>query len=258
MNNDTQKETTIDDLDINTPSNTTEEEHVLTIDKSTNENISTIRENTIERNKLEVDLEEYVDINELGKEEMAESSSVPSSTITESSIARNELDVDLVDINKVGVEDETTQSEHDENINSTTKLNEAGKREIRIEVDETVTKVHERDNKIKKYFVLGLIVICVIIAILIRNVIINNKYELFIRNVKAAAADFMEDDSNASTMYALYNETIDNYIINVNELERKEYIKFELKNPKTGEDMRGTKVEVKLVNGKIEYIYPAG
>lgn len=253
------------DLNLDTP-NEVKEEVILTINENLNSVASTTTSEAIDRGKVEIDYDEYVDFSELGKNEEIKDSSninVPTSIESETQIDRNKVDSVVVEINNLDNPNDTdgdgqvSQEEHDENINSTTKLNEAGKKEIRIEVDETVTKVHDKDRKIKKLILTVFIIIGLGILLLIRNAIINSKYDLFIRNVKSSAQKYMEDDSNASYLYALYSETIDEISISVTDLKRRGFIDFELENPKTHEDMSDTKVVVTLDGGTLVYTYPA-
>ena len=255
-------------LNLDTP-NEEKEEVILDLSGTTTTDVnsnSTIVEEYVSRGKVEIDMEEYVDFSELGKNEEVvpiTNESIPTSIESNATIDRNKVDTAVKDINNLDAANDTdgdgevTQEELDENINSTTKVNEAGKKEIRMEVNETVTRVHEKDRKVKKLIAAVFIVIGIVILILIRGAIIDNKYDIFIRDVKTAAQKYMEDDSNASYVYALYNETIDELTISVSDLKRRGFIDFELIDPKTKEDMSDTKVVVTLEGGTLVYTYPA-
>ena len=255
-------------LNLDTP-NEEKEEVILDLSGTTTTDVnsnSTIVEEDVSRGKVEIDMEEYVDFSELGKSEEVvpiTNESIPTSIESNATIDRNKVDTAVKDINNLDAVNDTdgdgevTQEELDENINSTTKVNEAGKKEIRMEVNETVTRVHEKDRKVKKLIAAVFIVIGIVILMLIRGAIIDNKYDIFIRDVKTAAQKYMEDDSNASYVYALYNETIDELTISVSDLKRRGFIDFELIDPKTKEDMSDTKVVVTLEGGTLVYTYPA-
>ena len=255
-------------LNLDTP-NEEKEEVILDLSGTTTTDVnsnSTIVEEDVSRGKVEIDMEEYVDFSELGKSEEVvpiTNESIPTSIESNATIDRNKVDTAVKDINNLDAVNDTdgdgevTQEELDENINSTTKVNEAGKKEIRMEVNETVTRVHEKDRKVKKLIAAVFIVIGIVILMLIRGAIIDNKYDIFIRDVKTAAQKYMEDDSNASYVYALYNETIDELTISVSDLKRRGFIDFELIDPKTKEDMSDTKIVVTLEGGTLVYTYPA-
>lgn len=255
-------------LNLDTP-NEEKEEVILDLSSTTTTDVnsnSTLVEEDVSRGKVEIDMEEYVDFSELGKNKEVvpiTNESMPTSIESNATIDRNKVDTAVKDINNLDAVNDTdgdgevTQEELDENINSTTKVNEAGKKEIRMEVNETVTRVHEKDRKVKKLIAAVFIVIGIVILILIRGAIIDNKYDIFIRDVKTAAQKYMEDDSNASYVYALYNETIDELTISVSDLKRRGFIDFELIDPKTKDDMSDTKVVVTLEGGTLVYTYPA-
>ena len=256
------------DLNLDTP-NEEKEEVILDLSGTTTADVnsnSTVVTEDVNRGKVEIDMEEYVDFSELGKNEEevpVTSESGPTSIESNATIDRNKVDTAVKDINNLDAASDTdgdgevTQEELDENINSTIKVNEAGKKEIRMEVNETVTRVHEKDRKVKKLIAAVFVVIGIVILILIRGAIIDNKYDIFIRDVKTAAQKYMEDDSNASYVYALYNDTIDELTISVSDLKRRGFIDFELIDPKTKEDMSDTKVVVTLEGGTLVYTYPA-
>jgi len=254
------------DLNLDTP-NEEKEEVILDLSSTTTSDVnanSTIVEENVSRGEVEIDLEEYVDFSVFGKSDEQNTvvpEAVPTSVESNTTIDRNKVDTALQDINNLGAtndnEGEVTQEELDENLNSTTKVNEAGKKEVRIEVNETVTRVHEKDRKIKKIIAAVFIVIGIAIVILVRSMIISNKEDIFIRNVKEAADEYLHDDSNASYLYALYNETIDELTISVSDLKRRGYIDFDLVNPKTKEDLSDTKVVVTLDGGTLIYTFPA-
>lgn len=256
------------DLNLDTP-NEEKEEVILDLSGTTTADVnsnSTVVTEDVNRGKVEIDMEEYVDFSELGKnkEEVPVTSESGTTSIeSNATIDRNKVDTAVKDINNLDAASDTdgdgevTQEELDENINSTTKVNEAGKKEIRMEVNETVTRVHEKDRKVKKLIAAVFVVIGIVILILIRGAIIDNKYDIFIRDVKTAAQKYMEDDSNASYVYALYNDTIDELTISVSDLKRRGFIDFELIDPKTKEDMSDTKVVVTLEGGTLVYTYPA-
>lgn len=252
--------------------NNTENEVILEIDehKNNNNNIEVSHESTnkVSRGNLEIDMEEYVDISSLGKDETnekEENTNEPTHIMNENvTIDRNKMDSTVVDFENINNaadldgDGEVTQEEHDENINQTTKLNEAGKKEIRMEVDERVTLAHEKDRKVSKLVVFILIVVLVIIGFFIRRQVINSKYDLLVREVKTAAEKYLGEDANASSVYALYSERVVSIEINVYDLKRKGYLDdVDLTNPKTGEDMTNTKVVVTLDGGKMVYTYPS-
>ena len=147
-------------LNLDTP-NEEKEEVILDLSSTTTTDVnsnSTIVEEDVSRGKVEIDMEEYVDFSELGKSEEVvpiTNESMPTSIESNATISRNKVDTAVKDINNLDAvndadgDGEVTQEELDENINSTTKVNEAGKKEIRMEVNETVTRVHEKDRKEK-------------------------------------------------------------------------------------------------------------
>lgn len=207
--------------------------------------------NNLNRGKVEIDLNEY--------QELETSTSGNASKVVNNDIERNVLENKINNLETKGIapEEELTQEEHDQNINSATKLNEAGKKEIRMEVDETVSRVHEKDRKRSKLigfiiFVLPLI----IISFFIYRAILNNKHDVLIDNVKKSAQKYMEDDEQASYMYSLMVGKIDSITIKAGELKRRGYIDFDLIDPLTKEDYTDYKIVVNVQKGKLTYTFP--
>ena len=179
------------------------------------------------------------------------------SNIVENSIERNTIDNKLTNIDNNIEEENLTQEEHDENINSETKLNEAGKKEVRIEVDETVTEAHEKDRKKSKLMFLLIIVLpLLIISLLIVHAMRNNKEEVFFNEIKNAGIKYMAKDEQASLTYAFYTEKINEYYLFIEDLKNEGLITKDVIDPKTKENLNDSILYLHMENGELIYTFP--
>lgn len=218
-------------------------------------------ENRINRNSVDMDYTPLESIPNTNQEQaMFDNSNAnvtnnvtPTSSNEEVSVNRNEINVGFVDLEKKEDEnEEVTQEELDENINSATKLNEAGKKEIRMEVDPIVTKAHNKDNKIKKYVTFGLIVIVLIVGFIIFKTARNNNQKAYYNNIKAAAISYIKSEDNKSLLSSLYLEKVNEITVNLTELKNGGYFEKDLKDPITKEDTSKLEVIIYLNGGNVE------
>lgn len=174
-----------------------------------------------------------------------------------SQVTRNAVDLNFVDLEKNPADEKPlTQDELDENILGETKYNEAGKKEIRVEVDPVVTDTHKKDAKIKNLFKFGLLAVAIIIGIFIYMETINNKQELFQREIKAAAEEYINNELNQSILSSLYLGKTNEVIISVSDLSNEGFYEGDFIDPKTKDNVEEQLVRIYLENGKLTYQFP--
>lgn len=179
---------------------------------------------------------------------------------------RNSVDMDFVDLNSIKeepiiegnplTEDNNLNSPLEEQINNEISegLEEPEKKEIHIEPIKSIAR--EKDRKINKIIIGVLVGIALIFLFILIKSSISSKYDLFVRNVKNAAKVYIQDDTNASYVSALYNEKIEKIDVTLSELKKRGFITFELKDPRDDSDLSLTKVRISIEDGNLIYTYP--